>query len=148
MTLGEEEAVTNPSASIRHHYSMQHPNWYMPDNFYTVTFDFATNMTLADGTIEEERFNVTVVNLDTWSLFNGNPLGKCAELLRKAAFRQRWSFLGYFGDLVCTGASGALVGYTSMGDGVCNSERLSRSCSSGSLSQRKRLSCATAPWSP
>ncbi|PHJ24043.1 inner membrane complex protein imc2a [Cystoisospora suis] len=87
MTMGEEEGFTNPSASIRHHYTMQHPNWYMPNDFYTVTFDFATNMTMADGSIEEERFNVTVVNMNTWSLFAGSPV---ANNMQAMMHRMMW----------------------------------------------------------
>ncbi|CBZ54093.1 hypothetical protein NCLIV_045260 [Neospora caninum Liverpool] len=76
MTLGDEEALVNPSASIRHHYTQEHQNWYMPSDAYTVTFNFTANMTMADGTIQQESFNATVININTWSLFVGNPVGE------------------------------------------------------------------------
>ncbi|KYF43460.1 inner membrane complex protein IMC2A [Toxoplasma gondii ARI] len=74
MTLGEEEALVNPSASVRHHYTGEHPNWYMPNDAYTATFSFSTSMTMANGTIQHEAFNATVINVNTWNLFVGNPI--------------------------------------------------------------------------
>ncbi|PFH34990.1 acid phosphatase [Besnoitia besnoiti] len=74
MTLGDDEALVNPSASIRHHYTGQHPNWHMPNDAYTVTFNFSADMRMADGSIERETFNATVINLNTWNLLVGNPI--------------------------------------------------------------------------
>lgn len=75
MTVGDTEAVLNPSSLVRYHYSNQHKNWHMPNDYYTVTYKFGSNLTLANGMYEETTFNVTILNINTWDLLLGNPIG-------------------------------------------------------------------------
>lgn len=79
MILGDNDAVVSPSAQIRYHYTQRHPNWHMPNDYYTVTFQFGANLTLSEGATESEQFNATVVNLNTWDLLAGNPVADNME---------------------------------------------------------------------
>ncbi|PHJ24661.1 acid phosphatase [Cystoisospora suis] len=74
MTVGDTEAVLNPSSLVRYHYSNQHKNWHMPNDYYTVTYKFGSNLTLANGMYEETTFNATILNINTWDLLLGNPV--------------------------------------------------------------------------
>ncbi|KYF43461.1 acid phosphatase [Toxoplasma gondii TgCatPRC2] len=74
MTLGDADSVLSPSSQIRYHYSVQQKNWHMPNDYYTVNFKFGANLTLANGMFEETAFNATVIAINTWDLFVGNPV--------------------------------------------------------------------------
>ncbi|CBZ54094.1 hypothetical protein NCLIV_045270 [Neospora caninum Liverpool] len=74
MTLGDADSVLSPSSQVRYHYSVQHKNWHLPNDYYTVNFKFGANLTLANGMFEETAFNATVLAINTWDLFVGNPI--------------------------------------------------------------------------
>ncbi|PFH34991.1 acid phosphatase [Besnoitia besnoiti] len=74
ITLGDSDAVLSPSSQVRYHYSVQEKNWHMPNDYYTVTFKFGANLTLANGMYEETTFNATILSINTWDLFVGTPV--------------------------------------------------------------------------
>eukprot|EP00070_Physeter_catodon_P029110 XP_028336004.1 uncharacterized protein LOC114484349 [Physeter catodon] len=79
MVLGDNDAVMSPSTQIRYHYTRTHHNWHMPNDYYTVTFQFGANLTLSEGATENEQFNTTVINLNTWDLLAGTPVANNME---------------------------------------------------------------------
>ncbi|CRH01278.1 phosphatase, putative [Plasmodium relictum] len=86
--LGEKDYFSFPSEQIQEHYSDKIPGYFMPNNYYSVNYEFTFN-SLQDNEINSnEKFKASFIFIDTWSLMIGFPIIRSYR-----SFREQFNWL-------------------------------------------------------